>query len=34
MARYRLARVWASTPWVASISSTAPSQEEMARDTS
>ena len=34
MARYVLARVWASTPWVASTTSTAPSQAARERDTS
>ena len=33
-AMYMLDRVWASTPWVASMRRRAPSQEEMARDTS
>ena len=34
MARYVLARVWASTPWVESTTSTAPSQAARERDTS
>jgi hypothetical protein len=34
IARYALARVWASTPWVASTTSTAPSQAASERDTS
>ena len=34
MARYVLARVWASTPWVASTTSTAPSQAARDRLTS